>query len=520
MFKKNKSILSIATVMLFFGTVGCKKITTDLNINPNVPSSIDAKFILSSALKSTAALTVGNPGGGSQSGNDLINIYMGYWTVSGGYIPSSALLTYNINTDFGSSIWDNTYLSLANYESIIASYGEKATTTGAKYVGISRIMKTFHYQRLVDTYNNIPYSQALKAGTDNAPVYDDAATIYKSLVSQLDSAIMIINGAPASADNPGSYDIMYGGAMNKWIVFAKTLKLKILMHQTQTAGGVAYIQTNLSGLTSEDFIGKNADATINPGYTNNAGNQQNPLWQDIGFSTTGSINGNGDYLRANTYAVNFYAKNNDPRLKLFYDTAASTGGKGKVVGRVFGSTDGLETNTNISAIGGNTKGKDQTAGLLKSAGQGSVILSSTESFFLQAEAMQRGLLIGTTATAYQNAVAESFRLLGVTSYADLATAYTAQGNENVNFTTSSNKIKTIILQKWAALNTYDPLESWSDWRRLGIPSDLPVSIYPGTTAPHIPYRLLYPTSEYSYNKTNVNKQGTIDPITSKIFWMP
>jgi hypothetical protein len=83
-----------------------------------------------------------------------------------------------------------------------------------------------------------------------------------------------------------------------------------------------------------------------------------------------------------------------------------------------------------------------------------------------------------------------------------------------------NPIQTIILQKWAALNGIDPVESWSDWRRLGIPADLPVSIYPGTTATHVPFRLLYPTSEYSYNGANVNAQGTINNLTSKIFWMP
>ena len=53
------------------------------------------------------------------------------------------------------------------------------------------------------------------------------------------------------------------------------------------------------------------------------------------------------------------------------------------------------------------------------------------------------------------------------------------------------------------MNGYDPLESYSDWRRLNIPPDLPVSLYPGTTATHIPYRLLYPSSEYHYNAANV-----------------
>jgi hypothetical protein len=111
-------------------------------------------------------------------------------------------------------------------------------------------------------------------------------------------------------------------------------------------------------------------------------------------------------------------------------------------------------------------------------------------------------------------------MLGVADYVGDAATYTAQAGDKTNFVASSNPIKTLITQKWAALNTIDPVEAWSDWRRLGYPSDLPKSIYPGTTAPHIPYRLLYPTSEYNYNGENVSAQGNIDAITSKIFWMP
>ncbi len=516
MFKKIKSVLSIATALLVIGTVGCKKITTETNINPNVPSSVDPKFLLSSGLKTSALLISGNPGGGSQSGNDPLNIYMGYWTVSGGYIPSSSLLTYNITTNFGSSIWDNTYINLANYQAIINGYGADANTKGAIYTGIARIMKAVHFQRLVDTYNSIPYTDALKAGVNNTPAYDDPKVVYQSLVKELDTAVVLLKNAPASAENPLNFDIMYGGNTSKWIVFANTTKLKLLINLTQTSDGPAYIQSHLSGLTAADFIGANADAKINPGYTNNADNQQYPLWSDIGFTPTYGLQGNGDYFRANSYGVNFYKNLSDPRINLFYTPLKDTT---LVVGRAFGSTDGLETNAKISAIGGNKLGVAQDSGTLKSPTQGSVILSSSESLFLQAEAIQRGFLTGDAAGVYQSAVAESFRVLGLSDYAAKAAAYTAQSSDLVNFTSSADPIKTIITQKWAALNTYDPLESWNDWRRLHIPADLPVSIYPGTTATHIPYRLLYPTSEYSYNGTNVNTVGTIT-TASKIFWMP
>jgi hypothetical protein len=31
---------------------------------------------------------------------------------------------------------------------------------------------------------------------------------------------------------------------------------------------------------------------------------------------------------------------------------------------------------------------------------------------------------------------------------------------------------------------------------------------------------MYPTSEYSYNTANVDAEGTINNMTSTIFWMP
>jgi len=117
-------------------------------------------------------------------------------------------------------------------------------------------------------------------------------------------------------------------------------------------------------------------------------------------------------------------------------------------------------------------------------------------------------------------VSESFRILGVPSAARAAATYVAQNDARVNFSVAPDKINAIITQEWASLNMYDPIEAWNNWRRLGIPVDLPVSIYPGTSATHIPYRLLYPLSEFNNNTANVNAQGSINNMTSKIFWMP
>ena len=111
-------------------------------------------------------------------------------------------------------------------------------------------------------------------------------------------------------------------------------------------------------------------------------------------------------------------------------------------------------------------------------------------------------------------------MLGVDDYATAAATYVGQaGNQLTNWAAQSDKLRLIITQKWAACNSYDPLESHSDYLRTGFPSNLPVSIFPGNTQTTIPNRILYPTSEHSYNEQNVNAQGPIT-INSKIFWQP
>ena len=501
MLKKSYNYL-VALPLVLLMAAGCKKGTFDINnVNPNLPLTVSSQFTLSAALTNVANQTYnsGYP--------DFVNRYMGYWAFSGDYGGYGTEATYNTNNSFANYNWDNVYLTLENFRNII----DQSRIKGEEYyLGISKIMQAFQFQRLVDLYNNVPYSDALNGAKANYyPKYDDAKTVYKAIVGQLDSAIAIIKSANAvTADNPGTYDVMFGGKMAKWISFANSLKLKILMNMTQVSDGPAFITSELSGLSTADFMGAGLDASINPGYSNATLNQQNPMWQNVGFATNGTSPTTGNsYNRACSYAVAFYHNTNDPRNTRFYAL-----NKDSIVrGRALGSQDGTEHNTVISAVG---------PGILASPAQGAFIMPAFESLFLQAEAVQRGYLSGTVDTLFKSAVSESFRVMGVSGYAAASYTYYSQNDDRVNITTSANKIQTIIQQAWAAYNMIDPIEAWNNYRRLGFPADLPVSIYPGTTATHIPYRLLYPLSEYNNNNANVSAQGSINNMTSKIFWMP
>ncbi len=409
MLNRIKSVFLIGASGLLLVVAGCKKGTFDINDpNPNLPSSVSPKFVLSAALNTTAYLMQGGDA-------DYANLYMGYWCVSGDYIPVSTTLTYNTTTTYYSDNWNSGYTTLRNFKQIITLSGTDPNNN--YYVAMAKIMMAFNYGRLIDQYNNLPYSQALLGGTENFPPYDDASAVYPSLINQLDTAIILINTAPPTAVSAGNYDIMFKGDMSKWILFANTVKLKLLMNLTQTSGGPAVIQSGLNGLTAASFLGAGQDAKLNPGFTNAVVAQQSPFWQDMGFAPSGAVQGNNSYYRACSYAVNYYSATNDTvRQKLFY----ALNSDGVVQGRAFGSIGANEHNTVISAMG---------PGLLKSPSMDAVILPASESFFLQAEAIERGYLAGGAAganAAYQSGVEESFRLLGDATYKADAAALTSQ----------------------------------------------------------------------------------------------
>lgn len=495
--KNNFKLIILSAGLLAMSATGCKKGYFDINSpNPNTPSEVPPKFILSASLNQSAVLF-------ENGFTDFSEYWMGYWAPSGDYIPDQNLLRYNVTTDFNAGNWNTEFLTLANYKKVIDA--SSADPKQAYPLAMAKIMWAFHFQQLVDMYNNVPYSSAFDA-TNLFPAYDEGQSVYEDILVQLDGALSDIANAPADAESIGSYDVMFKGNMSNWQKFANTLKLRILMHQAGMPGREGYVSAGIGAI--DQGIGfLTVDAAINPGYANTAGNKQNPKWNNVGYDISNQETGGRKYNRACSYAVAFYEGFSDPRLTQIY----ALNSLGEVRGREFGSSASGEQNAFISALG---------TGILKSATMPAVILPVTETYFLMAEAAQRGYLSGDAGSLYASAVTESFKLYAVPDFANAAASYLSQSDGDVNFENSSNKINTILVQKWAALNSYDPLESWSTWKRTGIPSDLPISIYPGVSAPHVPYRLAYPTSEYSFNAANAKAQGTIDPITSKIFWMP
>jgi Starch-binding associating with outer membrane len=506
--------LSIFSAIIIAGVSfsGCGKSYLDINSpNPNAATAATPELVITNAMTVTASGQVANV---TLPPVEFVSGWMGYWAPSGSYAPNNQdVASYFMTTTFPNTYWKGAYRNLEDYY-----YVETSAKAQQKpyYVAMAKAMKSLVFSQLVDVFNNIPYKEAFQGTLIINPKYDDAQAVYEDLAAQLDTAATLM-GSPAAVASANTDVMFYGSPSNtdanlQWIQFANTLKLRLLIRQTQIPGRDAYINGEIAKINANGGGFLDQDAAINPGpdastpgYANND-QQQNPLWGYFrtltGLPTSG---GQADYWRASQYAINTLNAYNDPRLKFIYGPS----GFGTYVGNVLGSQ------SNIPGEGTSTPGP----GLLVGSAQPAIIISKAESHFLQAEAIVRGYLTGDAKAEFEKGVQASFDFLGAGS----ATTYLASGNPNTTWTAApgtAGQIAAIIRQKWIAEDGVLPFEAYADFRRLGLPGDIPVSISPYITAGHtnVPVRFLYPVSEYTTNTTNVNAEGNIDYSTNKVFW--
>lgn len=490
----------------------CSDDFLDMNTDPNNPTEVTPELVLPVAQTYSAEILFYD--GGGRHANTLGNMMAYTWSQADGYSWYYDEFQYLLNGTFYSDIWDDTYNQpLRNYKELL-NYEDPIYNN---YRAIAKIMMSYHFQMLVDAYGDIPYSEALARGENTTPAFDDAQSVYDSLIVDLSDAINLIKSSDDVEDlaNPGTADVMYGGDMSSWIKLANTLKMRILIRESGLSEKQSYIQQEFAQITNEGsgFITENA--SVNPGYQNQE-DKQNPFWRSFGLTVAGNKQNNFNATTATDYAIEFLDNINDPRINYIYEQP-ETGHKGVQQG--LQQYPDEYTSEFVSNLG---------EGLLKDATQNAPLLTASESYFLQAEAALKGYIDGDAQEFYQNGIAASFEYLETEELRDtdndpstdpvLVEAdpedYYTQNIENVSWSASSNKLEAIITQKWIALNGLNGFEAWIEYNRTGYPSDLPISrLAPGDNRP---VRLFYPSSERSINGSNVPTQP--NAFTEKIFW--
>lgn len=377
---------------------------------------------------------------------------------------------------------------------------EARTPTGSVGDGVTEkvnklaiidLLNVYSYQQLVDIFGNVPYTEALDI-KNIIPVYDDAATIYKDLLTRVNNDLSKLD---ASAGSFGSADLFYAGSVSKWIKFGNSLKVKLAVN-------LADYDENLSKTTME--------AAAPLAFTSNSDNallvygssspNTNPLYEDLVLS------GRDDFIPANT-VVDIMNSLNDPRRDVYFANPIDTSSEADVeklayVGGTYGVPSDIADYSHI-------------ADRIEEATFPGILLTYDEILFYLAEGAARGFNVGaTTEKLYNDAITASFDFWKVPK--DSVAIYLAK--PSVAYSTAAGTWKQKIgTQEWIAYYTRG-LEGYTSWRRLDFPILNPP---PLTTYGQIPKRFTYPVNEQTLNKNNYTKASSEiggDLLTTKLFW--
>jgi hypothetical protein len=446
----------------------CSDSFFDINVDPNSPSTAAPRLVLPSGIAGTAYVLGG--------------YYMalgGYWTQQYAQAPAGSQWTdwesYNLTEDD----FDRQFITLNAGAIYDYEYVRKntAATSNWKYYSIATLMQAYTYQVLVDLYDKVPFTEALKSVGNLQPHYDNGQVVYDSLLSRIDDA-MSKDFSLSSAEEPGTADLVFGGSMDDWKKFANTLKLKIYLRyvnvDASTANKNRYKAEILSLLTENNFLDK--DAKFSAFKAEQIG--YNPFYNTFVDRLTGNV-------IANKTLMDTLTNRSDPRRsKLF--TASATGSFYR------GLATGDSKNHAVQTI------RDYST---PTVGQVTPVyfFSKEEALFLVAEAQE---LYGSTANAqaaFDDAINASLVSLGLTS-----------GSYSVPY----NKISSIIEQKWIASTNKNSIEAFFDLNRTGFPDFLTQSSTSVLNVGERPKRLFFPSSE---RKTNPNTPAKV-ALTVPVWW--
>ncbi|WP_160118653.1 SusD/RagB family nutrient-binding outer membrane lipoprotein [Chryseotalea sanaruensis] len=504
----------------------------DINDNPNSPISADVQLVLPQAITASASI--------ANQFNSYGGHFGGFIANAGGFSGFGNLLNYNLQPTDYNNLWVNTYQDpLADLNYVISE--TEGIDELAFYNAAAKIMTVVNYQRLVDAFGDIPYSQSLKGEEGiNAPVYDDAASIYQNLLVKLDEAMDIIDNAEFPLRLTRASDPLFGSRtatersigeqMLDWKRYANTLKLRILV-RLGDAGGFAGLDLNFvaSDNTPAGSAFLEDDAVVNPGYEKN---RPNPTWATWGRTTADAL-ANSSRVPT-TFSFSFYN-----------GTKISDSGRGETMFVNFPTTPinqlGNEVGNPTIVAGQVTWASNQAGlagtGVLKGPGMGRPLMLLAEARFLQAEAELNGFIAGDYIETYYEGITASFAYLYedengglVQAPAPLVTAYTNNnaGNRLVEIEAAADntqRLEAIITQKYIAMNMITSDEAWNEYRRTGFPSTVAGGAPPfdiasnksnvTSRADRLPTRILYPSSEQSFNASNYR---VVDFTSERIFW--
>ena len=553
--KKIKNIFrSYGSIVLICGVVvvvSCTKNFEDINTNKNALANLapsQLPFLFSQALAQGT-----NSGWNYQVAQNLFHDqYCQYFANTTTYFPSDRLV---IRMDWIGSLWSPLYT--ATMPQLLTLF-EKYDPGSAEYA-LANIWWVVSFQRVTDTWGPIPYFDAGKVAT--SVKYDPQDQIYDDFFKRLTDAVNVLKGKTGEAPF-GSYDLVYGGDVNRWIKLANTLRLRLAIRISKVdparakAEGEAAFASGVMTLSPDD------DALIQKSVVNGDVNGLSVMdWNEFRMSS------------AMSSVLNGYK---DPRLGIYFNpTKVSLEDNEKANGGITGNganynpndlahpliyhglRNGLSAddmgkplnNADVNSRHGERWNSASAALQFIKVGYGAGqatpcnYMAAAEAYFLRAEGVMLGWSMGggTAKEYYELGIKNSMWQWGITDNA-VINAYIASANTPVapGDAQSSPPLSTvpiafgatapiqkeqITIQKWLALYP-DGNEAWADIRRAGTLKLYPVVVSENTDIPDPTVqtirRINFMLSEKQTNKIAVDAAVSLveggDKISSPLWW--
>ncbi|AXO80143.1 SusD/RagB family nutrient-binding outer membrane lipoprotein [Olleya aquimaris] len=464
-----KTYITILSILVLF-SCQTDELYEDLNRDPKNPTQVDADFLFNGAVKSLFDQMTS-----TNVNSNIFRLFGQYWTQTT-YIDESNynLTERNIPESHWSEIYRDVLLDLKTAKDITTSSTSKAQI---------EILMIYAWQQMVDTFGDIPYTEAL--GDVTLPKYDDAETIYTDLITRVNEAIPNLTGNGFITS-----DKIYGGDMTAWNKFANSLKLRLGIRLSDVNPTLS--QSTVEAAYTAGVFSSNDDNAL-LAYESATPNT-NPIWVDLVQT------GRTDYVIANTLA-DVMNTLNDPRRPEYFDDNL---GAGIYEGGPYGDNNSFPGYTHIA-------GYDDELDIHDPEAKGVLLDYSEVSFYLAEAAARNWSVGGTVEEHYENGIIASFE------YWEASDLTTYLANPAVAYATASGDWREKIgTQFWLAMYNRG-FEGWTVWRKFDSPQfNLPVN-----TGDPIPTRYTYPVNEQNLNEINWGKASTAiggDTKTTKLFW--
>ena len=227
-----KKILIIFTAFTIFIIPSCQKSTlreNELLAKRDALETAAPNLLLSSVIQKSAFLYQNKGGMGAQNLATTVQYMQGNRTSD-----NNTYLGFKLPSD-------DLYQYTAVLKLIDAAITQVNNSGNKSYEGVFRIFKSLLWSVVTDLYGDIYYTEGLR-GQDGIlfPKFDDQKDIYPALIQNLQDAAQLIADGTDDLDNV--YDVMYQGDKSKWIKLANSLRLRLLMRESNKVSNAAEIQ--------------------------------------------------------------------------------------------------------------------------------------------------------------------------------------------------------------------------------------------------------------------------------------